>query len=343
MEPLHDALRHHGDVEATVGLVDLAVNVYDEPRPAWLDEALRGSLDDVGCYPNATQAQQALAIRHGRDLDEVLPTAGAAEAFGLLARLRPWRYPVVVHPQFTEPDVALTQAGHPPDHVLLRAEDDFALDPRHVPDDADLVVVGNPTNPTGVLHPAAAIRALTRPGRLVVVDEAFIDFVPGEQETLAAGTSGIDGEDPQPGLVIVRSLTKLWSIPGVRAGYVLASPDVARDLRAGQAPWSVSTTAAAAMRATASDQARREQERRAVRTDQARAVLVAGLTARGIETVPSRAPFVLARVGDGVHARLRRAGWAVRRADTFPGLGPEWVRISVRAPTVTQRLVDALG
>ncbi|WP_341925523.1 Rv2231c family pyridoxal phosphate-dependent protein CobC [Nocardioides psychrotolerans] len=339
MEPLHDALRHHGDVEATAGLVDLAVNVYDEARPAWLDESLRGSLDDVGRYPDATGAQQALAIRHGRDPDEVLPTAGAAEAFGLLARLRPWRHPVVVHPQFTEPDVALTQAGHPPDHVLLRAEDGFALDPRHVPDDADLVVVGNPTNPTGVLHPAAAIRALARPGRLVVVDEAFIDFVPGEQESLAAR----DSEKAPPGLVIVRSLTKLWSIPGVRAGYVLAAPDVARDLRAGQAPWSVSTTASAAMQATATGQAREEQERRAARTTTARQVLVDGLTARGIETVPSRAPFVLARVGDGVHARLRATGWAVRRADTFPGLGPDWVRISVRAPAVTQRLLDALG
>nr|WP_309649069.1 Rv2231c family pyridoxal phosphate-dependent protein CobC [Nocardioides sp.] len=338
-EPLHDPLRHHGDVEATAGLVDLAVNVYDEPRPTWLEDALRASLDEVARYPDVSRAQQALAIRHGRDPDEVLPTAGAAEAFGLLARLRPWRHPVVVHPQFTEPDVALTQAGHPPAHVLLRAEDDFALDPRQVSEDADLVVVGNPTNPTGVLHPAATIRALTRPGRLVVVDEAFIDFVPDEQGSLAAG----DSADPQPGLVIVRSLTKLWSIPGVRAGYLLAAPDVVRDLRAGQSPWSVSTTAAAAMRATATDQARQEQERRAARTTAARTVLVDGLTALGIPFVTSRAPFVLVHVGDGVHARLRTAGWAVRRADTFPGLGPEWVRISVRAPAVTQRLLDALG
>ncbi|GEP40510.1 aminotransferase [Nocardioides psychrotolerans] len=339
-DALRDALRHHGDVEATEGLVDLAVNVYDEARPTWLDDALRASLEDVAHYPNPTRAQQALAVRHGRDPDEVLATAGAAEAFGLLARLRDWRRPVVVHPQFTEPDVALTQAGCPPDHVLLHHEDGFRLDPTRVPDDADLVVVGNPTNPTGVLHPATTLRSLARPGRLVVVDEAFIDFVPDEEESLA---DLAPADNPLPGLVIVRSLTKLWSIPGVRAGYLLASPDVIRDLRDGQAPWSVSTTAAAAMRATATDQARGEQERRAARTVTARAVLVDGLSALGIPTVPSRAPFVLARVGEGVHARLRSNGWAVRRADTFPGLGPEWVRISVRAPEVTRRFLDALG
>ena len=64
---------------------------------------------------------------------------------------------------------------------------------------ADLVVVGNPTNPTGVLHPAATIRALCRPGRLVVVDEAFMDAVPGESESLAA--------EPADGLLVIRSLT----------------------------------------------------------------------------------------------------------------------------------------
>jgi len=329
-----DPLRHHGDAETGDGLVDLAVNVYDEPRPHWLDTALRAALDEVGTYPSATRAEESLARRHGREPAEVLATAGAAEAFSLVARLRPWRHPVVVHPQFTEPDVALVQAGHRPTHVLCRAEDGFALDPGRVPEDADLVVVGNPTNPTGVLHRASTLRALLRPGRLVVVDEAFVDFVPGERESLADLT--------RPGLAVVRSLTKLWSIPGVRAGYVLADPDVVAGLRAHQSPWSVSSTAAAAMTACAGEEARAEQERRAARTRSARAVLADGLAELGVPTVPGEAPFVLARVGDGVHGRLRAAGYAVRRADTFPGLGPAWVRIAVRSPDVTRTLLAAL-
>src|SRR5690606_39663451 len=83
-----------------------------------------------------------------------------------IARARPWHRPVVVHPQFTEPDVALRAAGHRVTHVVCRAEDEFALDPARVPDDADLVIVGNPTNPTGRLHPAAVLRSLCRRGRV---------------------------------------------------------------------------------------------------------------------------------------------------------------------------------
>ena len=337
VEPVEttNPLRHHGDAELEEGLVDFAVNVHDGPRPEWLDAALRASLDDVGTYPNASAAEVALARRHGREASEVLATAGAAEAFALIARARDWTRPVVVHPQFTEPDVALTLAGHPPEHVLLDAATGFALDADSVPDDADLVIVGNPTNPTSVLHPESTLRALARPGRVLVVDEAFMDSVPGEHHSLAAARA--------PGVVVVRSLTKLWSIPGVRAGYVLAEPSVVAELRAQQSPWSVSTTAAAAMIACAGDEAVAESAARATRLTQHRAVLVDGLTELGIDVVADPAgPFVLARVGDGVHARLCSAGYAVRRADTFPGLDATWVRIAVRRPDTTRKLLAVL-
>ena len=338
-EPVVEAadagLRHHGDAELGEGLVDLAVNVHDAPRPAWLDAALRASLDDIGTYPHPGAAEAAIASRHGRTADEVLATAGAAEAFTLVARLRDWRRPVVVHPQFTEPDVALTEAGHPPEHVLLEAADGFVLDPARVPDDADLVIVGNPTNPTSVLHPEQVLRRLARPGRVLVVDEAFMDVVPGERQSLASVRL--------PGLVVLRSLTKMWSIPGVRAGYALGEPAVLAGMRRLQAPWSVSTTAAAAVVACMSDEAVAEASRRAERTAQHRAVLVDGLAEQGIEVVPHpTASFVLARVGAGVHTRLRVAGYAVRRADTFPGLDDSWVRIAVRTPDVTRKLLATL-
>src|SRR5579859_3474033 len=148
-------------------MLDFAVNVYTGDRPAWLDRALHAAVDQSAAYPDAGPAHAAIAACHGRSLDEVLATAGAAEAFTLIARLRPWRRPAVVHPQFTEPHAALEQAGHTVTSVTGRLESGFALDPATVPADADLVVIGNPTNPTGVLHPAALIGELRRPGRLV--------------------------------------------------------------------------------------------------------------------------------------------------------------------------------
>lgn len=313
-------------------MLDLAVNVYDGPRPPWLDAALRSSLDAVGAYPDPSAAQAAVAAHHGRAEEDVLVTAGAAEAFTLVARLRPWRRPVVVHPQFTEPHAALEQAGHVVTPVLL--PEPFTLDPALVPEDADLVVVGNPTNPTGVLHPAAVLRSLVRPGRLVVVDEAFMDCVPGETESLA----GV----PLGGLVVLRSLTKHWGIPGIRAGYVAGDPAVVAGLAQAQTPWSVGTTAAAAVVACTSPAAAREARRRAEQIGEWREHLEKGLADLGIPHLPSAASFVLAQVGHGVHGRLRAAGIAVRRADTFPGLDGSWIRIAVRPPATADVLLAAL-
>ena len=142
-------LSHHGDADLVPGLVDLAVNVRSGGTPGWLAERVRGT--DLAAYPDQREAVAAVAARHGRAVDEVLLTAGAAEAFVLLARaLRP-RRAVVVHPQFTEPEAALRAAGHQVGRVILPFP--FTLGPGLVPDDADLVFVGNPTNPTSVAHP----------------------------------------------------------------------------------------------------------------------------------------------------------------------------------------------
>jgi cobyrinic acid a,c-diamide synthase len=332
--PLDDPLRHHGDTETGSDLLDFAVNVFDAPRPTWLDQALHDSLTDVAAYPDAEPARNALALWHGRHSREVLPTAGAAEAFTLLARLRHWRRPVVVHPQFTEPHAALEQAGHTVNTVLCRAEDGFALDPAEVREEADLVVLGNPTNPTGVLHPAPLLRGLRRPGRLLVVDEAFMDAVPGETESLV--------RERLDDIIVVRSLTKHWTIPGIRAGYVIGDPSVVRRLEALQTPWSVSAPAIAAMMACTTEAATAEACARAATLGAWRGFLETALSDRGIDHVPSAASFVLAHLGEGAHGALRSQGIAVRRADTFPGLDAGWVRIAVRPHAGTRQLLAAL-
>ncbi|WP_240691357.1 Rv2231c family pyridoxal phosphate-dependent protein CobC [Amycolatopsis nivea] len=330
-------LHHHGDREVGEGLVDLAVNVRLPAPPSWLRAELAAALDDLAAYPDPTRAAEAVAARHGRDFADVLVTAGAAEAFTLLAAL-PAEHAVVVHPQFTEPEAALRAAGHTVDRVTLSEVDDYRLDPAAVPDSADLVFVGNPTNPTSVLHPADSLRALARPGRVLVVDEAFLDAVPGEVESLAG--------ERIPGVVVVRSLTKTWGLAGLRAGYVLAEPSLIARLRAVQPPWSVSTLAAVATVACCRPAALEEAEKLAAAAEADRDYLESGLAAQGIPVLGTpRGPFVLIRVPGGadVRLRLREAGYAVRRGDTFPGLGPDHLRLAVRDRATTDAFLAALA
>jgi cobyrinic acid a,c-diamide synthase len=333
-EEPRDPLRHHGDSEVGAGMVDFAVNVYVGPRPNWLDRALHDAIDEAAAYPDVRPAIAALSRRHGRDAPELLPTAGAAEAFTLVARLRRWRRPVVVHPQFTEPQAALEVADHQVTEVVCRPEHGFALRPDDVPEEADLVVLGNPTNPTGVLHPAAVVKGLRRRGRVVVVDEAFMDAVPDEAESLV--------RQRLEGVLVVRSLTKHWSIPGVRAGFVAGDPCLVRQLSVLQTPWSVSGPAIAAMVACSTSIAAEEARVRTAHLARWRTHVAHGLRERGIAYVPSTAPFVLARLGKDTRSALRAHGIALRRADTFPGLDASWARIAVRPPAVTARLFTAL-
>jgi histidinol-phosphate aminotransferase len=326
-------LRHHGDAEVEPGLVDLAVNVRPGTPPAWLAERLRASIADLAAYPDSSRAREVVARRHCRHPDEVLPTAGAAEAFVLLARaLRP-RRAVVVHPQFTEPEAALRASGHPVDRLVLTG--DFRLGP--VPDDADLVFIGNPTNPTSVLHPAATIAGLARPGRIVVVDEAFMDCVPGEFESVATVR--------RPGLVVVRSLTKTWGLAGLRAGYVLAEPELITSLAEAQPLWAVSTPALVATEACCAPEAIAAADAWAAALAVERERLAAALSDLGLHVVPGACASFLCVRTPGAHTvrmRLRELGYAVRRGDTFPGLGPDWLRIAVRDAATNDAFLAAL-
>lgn len=327
-------LRHHGDAELAPGLLDLAVNVRAGGPPPWLRSRLERALHRLGAYPDPTAATTAVASRHGRRADEVLLTAGSAEAFVLLARaLRP-RHAVCVHPSFTEPEAALRAAGHDVDRLVL--DPPYRLDPARVPARADLVVLGNPTNPTGVVHEDLA--SLCRPGRVVVVDEAFADAVPGEPHSLA-------GRSDLPGLVVIRSLTKTWALAGLRVGYLLAEPALVERLRRAQPLWAVSTLALTALQTCLARGPVKAAEADAHLLAQERTRLQAALEQTGVHVcASSSAPFLLCRVPGRPDLRdaLRSKGIAVRRGDTFPGLTVEHWRTAVRDADATDRLVAAV-
>lgn len=325
--------RDHGDTQVPTGAVDLAVNVLAGP-PGWLAADLAAASRDLAQYPDDTAARHAAAARHGRVPAECVVVPGAAEAFWALPRaLRP-SLAACVHPSFTEPEAALQAAGVPVVRVNRSPADGWALDPATVPEAADLVVVGRPDNPTGMVDDAASVAALCRPGRTVVVDEAFAEFLP------EAG--GLADRHDLPGLVSVRSLTKLWGLAGLRVGYLVGPAELVARLDADRQPWATSTPSLLAVeRLVAAEDERRA---RAARVADNRAALLAVLRAvDGVTAWDGGANFLLLRTGHpDLRTALLRHGFAVRRGDTFPGLDRSYVRVAVREPDIGHGLAAAI-
>lgn len=337
------ALRRHGDRLVRPGDADHAVNVDAEGPPAWLTEAIAAAASDRAAltrYPDDAAARDALAQLYGRGPEEVVPAAGAAQLLWALAPAFSPRLAACIHPGFTEAEAGLRAHGIAVERIVLSAEHDFALDPLAVPPEADLVVLGNPAAACGRLQPRDAILALQRPGRVIVVDEAFLDQVPGEPGSFAHAFA--DGPIP-PGVVAVRSFTKSLAIPGVRAGVALAPEPLAQRLHAALPPWAVSAQALAAMVAIAAHPG--ELEARADRVQRERQDLARRLgTIAGLRSWPSVTNHLLVHHphGSALAAGLRRSQIVVRPCGSFPGLTDDHLRLTARDAAGNARLVDAM-
>jgi histidinol-phosphate aminotransferase len=215
---------------------------------------------------------------------------------------------------------------------------EYRLVPSRIPTDADLFVVGNPTNPTSVLHPREDILATRAPGRIVAVDEAFTDCDPSEPESFSR--QSLDD------VLVFRSLTKTWALAGLRCGYVLGSPELLKRLESRRPHWPLGTLQLEAIVQCSQPKALDEAAREAHSMHLDRAYFINQLTDLGLVVAGhANGPFLLVKVPRAEEIRDRLASEhriAVRRCDTFPALEPDHLRLAVRSRADIDRLIAAL-
>lgn len=203
------------------------------------------------------------------------------------------------------------------------------------------LLLNNPHNPTGTLWSRQAILRYLEELPLVVVDEAFMDFLPPDKEQ-----SLIDMVEKYPNLVILRSLTKFYSMAGLRLGYAIAHPDYLRRWEGWRDPWSVNTLAAAAAVAALAD--RDFQLQTWEWLTPTRYKLFQGLSSLPkLDPLPGAANFLLVRAQHSVtqlqEQLLKKHQILIRNCQSFPELGDNYFRVAVLRNEDNQRLIKALS
>jgi threonine-phosphate decarboxylase len=356
LEPRLDRT-HGGDVDAwarSAGIeageiLDFSASTNPLGPPPSASKAFVKSFGDISRYPDpyGEKLKGALAERHGMSPAEVLIGNGSTQLIYLLcAALRP-RTALVVGPAFSEYANALALAGADIRQLTFGTDDGFQFSTQRVTaawdKDCDIVFLPTPNSVTGQLISRIEIEkiadaALTRKC-FIVVDEAFIDFVENESVKALVGQNSY--------LIVLRSLTKYYALPGLRLGYLLGEARRVAQLAARQEPWSVNAPALNVALACLKDESFTAKTARWLERE--RKFLFERLEAlEGFHPFASKTNFLLVKIerhaGDAVRLRsfLLRRKILIRACDSFAGLGNDYFRIAVKRRKDNRCLLRAL-
>lgn len=350
---------HGGDLRtasARFGLapdsfLDFSANINPLGPPPGVLDLLNKAMPYITAYPDPGHRGLVSRLSGLLNLDAscLVIGNGAAENMALaLLAFAPDKVGVI-EPCFSEYRQLAVMFGAEVTSVQGEEARDFKADPEEVIkliSRCGLVFIGQPNNPNGVQYSLEELQRFAEAGErsdcVVVIDEAFIDFIPAEQRE-----SLVDELMSYRNLLLIRSMTKFYAIPGLRLGYAIAHPDRAAAMRGKQVTWSVNSLALLAGEACLSDSEAYGNETISLITRQ-RIRLRDGLAQLGCRTWPGEANFLLVRLPEGwtagaMQTGLGQRGILVRSCAMYPGLGQGDIRIAVKDEAACERLLQELG
>ncbi|MEH2354289.1 threonine-phosphate decarboxylase CobD [Nostoc sp.] len=326
-------------------ILDFSASISPLGPPNSAIAAIKSQIGNLKHYPDPNYSELRLALSHFHQLppEWILPGNGSAELLTLIGReLAQLAATILITPAFG--DYYRTLAAYNANVLecplsLVTGHWSLFLDKGQKTKDKGLLL-NNPHNPTGKLFTRESILPYLEQFALVVVDEAFMDFVlPNEEQSL------IPVVQEYPNLVVLRSLTKFYSLPGLRLGYAIAHPDCLAKWQLWRDPWPVNTLAAAA--AIAALQDTEFQQQTWAWLPPARNQLFQGLTEiPGLQPQASAANFLLVESQESTsqlqQQLLKYHQILIRDCLSFKELGDRFFRVAVREECDNQRLLTAL-
>ena len=326
-------------------ITDFSASINPWGMPKTVLKAIQEQIPRLTAYPNPEypQLKSALARHHCLSADYILPGNGSAELLTWASReLAQQERTYLVTPAFADYRRGLKAFNAkivPLKSPLLPFGDLSSLIPGNQLQHSGLIL-NNPHNPTGKLWIREEIIPYLKSFALVVIDEAFMDFLPPSQQQ-----SLIDLVPQVTNLIILRSLTKFYSLPGLRIGYAIAHPNLIQKWQNYRDPWSVNSLAVAA--AIAALQDRDFQQHTWDWLVAARSQLIESLSEISqLEVFPSSVNFLLVKSEISVtklqEQLLKKYHILIRDCLSFPELGDNYFRIAIRTKKENQELVQAL-
>lgn len=299
--------------------------------------------------PDCVVLREALAARHRLTPDHFLIANGSSELIHLLPRALAIRHALIVGPTFSEYARAVAVEGGRV--IQMNAKRAEAYQPpvqrslvaiRTSRPKVDTVFLCNPNSPTGRAVSADEVLRLLEVacdhGAWVVVDETFVEYCE-ERSVLPKVIHSAR-------LLVLRSFTKFYALPGIRIGYLAGPTQILQGIRERQPPWSVNTLAQAAALAALEDQSHARRSLMFMQRERLRLTSMLELLP-GVTVYPSTANFLLVELPSFMTASrlakaLRQQGLLIRDCSTVPGLNARTVRVAVRTPGQNRRLMTAL-
>ncbi len=327
-------------------ILDFSANINPLGPPEYVWNVLARTLPEIIHYPDplASGLGREIAVVTGLAPDQIVPGNGTSELLFATLRTLDCQRALLPVPSYIDYYRSCEQVGIAVQTVHLQAKDHYQpnldlLDQCCKP--GDVVILGQPNNPTGRLIPRNELLALCKkhPQTTFLVDEAFAGFV---EDYASVGCA-------LPNIIVLCSLTKLFAVPGLRLGFLAASAEFCQKIRQGLAPWSMNTLALAAGRAMIGDTVYIRQSCAEVKKN--RQWLFRALSNLGMLSVtPSTVNFLLVTVKDNAiitatelaDMLLTRFKIAVRLCYNYAGLTDNAFRVAVRTPQDNERLVAAL-
>ncbi len=326
-------------------IIDFSASINPLGMPETVAAVIWENIRYLPHYPEPFADQLAAHLGAHLDIDPqtILCGNGSTELIYLVVRaLKPGRV-LIPGPTFSEYGRACrTQRGTAIAGHRLAPENNFDIDPDayiNAMAGCDLAFLCNPNNPTGRLLNRDAVDAIaTAADRLscyLVVDEAFIDFVP-EHSVLDLVAKGSH-------LMVLRSLTKMYALAGLRIGYGVFPKTLAAFAKNHKEPWTINTLAQKAGTAAISDARYREMTMAFIQEE--KQFFEEGLKSLGIAVIPSAANYYLARMENAkeVIISLRKKGILVRDCSDFYGLDGSFFRTAIRTREENEALMRELA